>query len=332
MTETIETSSPVLSLGEELKKARNALNLTIDDVVQKTNLRKNHIESIENDIFILPNVPPAFVRGYVRNYVRFLRLPEDLVNQANYGEVSIPKEVKKAAPIKVSDNHKSQTRWVKWLTGLILLCAVGMTLAWWWQEHQKDEINRDSLVSTTELSTPVESAENSTNGNIEATKSVEATSVEPVPQTETVTASENAENQPVAQAIATESETPAAENTEKSTETTETAANVLAATVGSQENNAEIEKSEQQAEVVAAGNDELRIEIVGGQSWITVRNVKAKRSLAEKLYNDGDVLTFNTNEQYRLTIGAPANVKLYYKGQQIPLKVDGRVARLKLPQ
>lgn len=59
---------------------------------------------------------------------------------------------------------------------------------------------------------------------------------------------------------------------------------------------------------VAVTNDELRIEITGSQSWITVRGAKNKR-LAEKLYNNGETLSFNENEQYRLTIGAPANVK-----------------------
>ncbi len=37
----------------------------------KNQLKKSHIESLENDIFILQNVAPTFVRGYVRNYVKF---------------------------------------------------------------------------------------------------------------------------------------------------------------------------------------------------------------------------------------------------------------------
>lgn len=61
-----------------------------------------------------------------------------------------------------------------------------------------------------------------------------------------------------------------------------------------------------------------------------MRGAKNKR-LAEKLYNNGETLSFNENEQYRLTIGAPANVKVYYKGQEVPLKIDGRVARIRLP-
>lgn len=51
-----------------------------------------------------------------------------------------------------------------------------------------------------------------------------------------------------------------------------------------------------------------------------------------KEYKQGDVLTFNEGVTYSLIIGAPANVKITYKGEDYPLKVDGRVARFKLPQ
>lgn len=314
MTQTTEQ----LSLGLQLKNAREALNLTIEDVAQKTNLKKNHIDAIENDVFILPNVPPAFVRGYVRNYVRFLRLPEELVMQANYGEVTIPKEVKKAGPIKVSNNQKSQNRWVKILTWLILLCAAGMTLAWWWQEHKKEELSRAEMVSSAE---------------------VVNTATAPAQAVETVVQNANpAETIPIAPAtIVNESAQPAVETAVpvQQTETAVTTVPVETATSAQTTETAAVStttESQQTEQTQVIGNDELRIEISGGQSWVTVRSPKAKRSLAEKLYNDGEVLTFSNNEQYRLTIGAPANVKIYYKGQQIPLKVDGRVARIKLPQ
>lgn len=325
MSETLDT----LSLGQQLKNAREALNLSIDDVAHKTNLKKSHIESLENDIFILANVPPAFVRGYVRKYVSFLRLPESLIQQANYGEVTIPKEVKKAAPIKVSNNHKSQSRWVKWLTGLILLCAIGMTLAWWWQEHKKDELSRDSLVSSSEV------AANQTLPALETTSNT-GTEIHLASNHEELALAAPAENTQEGVELEHSSETPtpdqtvqemsqAVDNRQENANSMplETAAAILAEP--QQETVAE-------EPVPAVGNDELRIEITGGQSWITVRTPKSKKSLAEKLYNSGDVLAFNNNEQYRLTIGAPANVKIYYKGEQVPLKVDGRVVRIKLPQ
>ncbi|OOH89635.1 helix-turn-helix domain-containing protein [Pasteurellaceae bacterium 15-036681] len=336
MTETTE----ILSLGQQLKQAREALNLSIADVAQKTNLKKAHLESLENDIFILQSVPPAFVRGYVRNYVRFLRLPEELVNSVNYGEVTIPNDVKKvtpSAPIKVS-NTKSQTRWVKGLTWVILLGAVGMTLAWWWQEHKKEQASLDNLVVTnTEVATPTTTL----NNEITVTPVVaETAQTAPTPAvaTETATTTTTVAEQPAPVAQDTGI---VVNNTPVTTEvapTTDIAVQpAVEQTVAPEQPVNVLQQLDQPQQETAtteqpqiADNSELRIEISGRESWITVRGAKNKR-LAEKLYTQGEVLTFNDNEQYRLTVGAPANVKIYYKGQQVPLKVDGRVARFKLP-
>lgn len=334
MTETTAN----LSLGQQLKNAREALGLSIKEVAQKTNLKKNHIDAFENDIFILQNVPPAFARGYVRNYVRFLRLPENLIDSVNYGEVTIPKEVKRAAPIKVAANPRSQSRWVRNITWLILLAAVGMTLAWWWQEHQKDQASRDALVSNTEIPA-VQVQDNSQSVSPDTVVAAENQTVAPTSNN----SESEANSQPSANEIVLNNTTPAHEATQtepaaNATEAPQAAESATAESTSSEPINVLQQQPEQAEQTVANSeqpevaviNDELRIEIVGGQSWITVRGAKNKR-LVEKLYNAGEVLTFNHNEQYRLTIGAPANVKIYYKGQQVPLKVDGRVARFKLP-
>lgn len=299
MTESVnpiqEQPNSALTLGQKLRAAREALNLSIVEVAQKTNLKKSHIDSIENDIFILKNVAPTFVRGYVRNYVKFLRLPESLVSSVNYGEVTIPKEVTKVAPVRSSSN--SQGKALKYLTILVLLAALGMTLLWWWQGYQKDQENREQLVNSAPIAQITNDLPEGSNALV-----IE----QPVQSEELLPAQEQTAEQPKTE-----------------TEITTEPANVL-------------QKAETIIDVdvaeppVVVGNDELRIEITGSQSWVTVRNAKNKR-LAEKLYSNGEVLTFNENEQYRLTIGAPANVKIYYKGEEVPLKIDGRVARIRLP-
>lgn len=337
MTESLNTTSE-LSLGQQLKQAREALGLSVEDVAKKTNLKKSHIESLENDIFVLQNVAPTFVRGYVRNYVRFLRLPEGLVSSVNYGEVILPKTViNNAQPSKVK--QKSQTQWVKYLTIAILLGALGMTLVWWYQDYQKEQANRDQFViaanqetqqqttnaapAKNEIALPALQTENKTvetaaQPAVEPVK-VEAPVVEqPVVTTPTETTAQTESEKQSIQAV---------ENAEP-TANAESAVNVL------QQNNATTEQPvvEEQAPQQALPIDALlRIEVTGKESWITVKGASSKKSLAEKLYTSGEVLTFNENEQYRLTIGAPANVKIYYKGEEVPLKIDGRVARIKLP-
>lgn len=322
MTESVnpiqEQPNSALTLGQQLRTAREALNLSIAEVAQKTNLKKSHIESIENDIFILKNVAPTFVRGYVRNYVKFLRLPESLVSSVNYGEVTIPKEVTKVSPIKPSSN--SQGKALKYLTIFVLLAALGMTLLWWWQGYQKDQENREQLVN----SAPV--AETTNTASVELGNQVSVPVQQPiqVQEPETATVAEPTPSQTVELSQQENATTQTVEPPKPETEAVVEPANILQQPQATTEAEATIEQP------VVVGNDELRIEITGSQSWITVRNAKNKR-LAEKLYNNGEVLTFNENEQYRLTIGAPANVKIYYKGQEVPLKIDGRVARIRLP-
>lgn len=318
MIDPLQNENLGLTLGQQLKNAREKLNLSLDKVSSATALKRSVLESLENDIFILPNIPPAFVRGYVRNYLRFLRLPENLANLANYGEVSIPKVETKSATVNttIKRNEKSQRRWVQRLTYLILFVALGMTFTWWWQGYQKDQENRDELVSTSVVTEP------------ESTPMTNEIALTPKAEAVVNTMSESTASTTVANEIPLNTPTPSSSETVSVQPAVEVP-------VVSEPSKVEVpmtetvvanEANSEQPAVV--NNDELRIELTG-QSWVTVKT-KNKR-LAEKLYNEGEVLSFNNNEQYRLTIGAPANVKIYYKGQEVPLKVDGRVARIRLP-
>ena len=327
MTESNHTTETLLTLGQQLKQAREALGLTIAEVAEKTNLKKSHIDSLENDIFILQNVAPTFVRGYVRNYVRFLRLPEELVSSVNYGEVTIPKEIiHKTSSEKVV--QKSQNQWVKYLTIFVLLAAIGMTLLWWWQDYQAEQDNREQFVNN---AIPVETAVNNQN-SVESIQTPAAETVAVPTENVNIETASTAVTSEVTEQNNVQAET-TTQNTPVVTEnavTENTATENMAAANVLQQTEQPVTATEN-AVPAAVGNDELRIEIIGKESWITVKNTKSKKSLAEKLYTNGEVLTFNGNEQYRLTIGAPANVKLYYQGQLVPLKIDGRVARIKLP-
>ena len=99
----------------------------------------------------------------------------------------------------------------------------------------------------------------------------------------------------------------------------------------SAEQQAQNQPTEPQAaeNTTAAANGELQIEVTGANCWITVRD-GSRKVLAQKEYKQGEILTFNEGAPYSLTIGAPGNVKITYKGELYPLKVDGRVARFKL--
>jgi cytoskeleton protein RodZ len=64
------------TIGQQLKQAREAKNLTIQKVVQATRIRAHHIEAIEADEFeSLPS--PIQARAFLRLYVEFLGLSLD---------------------------------------------------------------------------------------------------------------------------------------------------------------------------------------------------------------------------------------------------------------
>lgn len=336
MTESIHINpvSEAVSLGQKFKQAREALNLSVEDVAQKTTIKKAYIEALESDIFILQNVSPTFVRGYVRNYLRFLRLPETLAANVNYGEVTIPKEVVHKTSTETVV-QKSQSQWVKYLTIIVLLGAIGMTLLWWWQGYQKEQENRDQFVNNAkpvemtqpnQIQLPVESSAVAPVANVvePMQNAIESTPLVIEPTVTTTTTMPSVDMSKLEMTKVEMPQMPQVPSVEMPTQPTTEAVNVLQANQNENQTMATTENT-------AIGNDELRIEITGKESWITVKTPSSKRSLAEKLYTSGEVLTFNGNEQYRLTIGAPVNVKLYYKGQLVPLKIDGRVARIRLP-
>jgi cytoskeleton protein RodZ len=64
------------TIGKRLRIAREAKNLTINDITTELRLTKHTIEHIENERWSELH-GRAYARGYFSNYVRFLGLPED---------------------------------------------------------------------------------------------------------------------------------------------------------------------------------------------------------------------------------------------------------------
>jgi len=58
--------------GRRLADAREKLGLSIDDVAARLRLHPKQIQAIENEV--LPALPAPFLRGFVRNYAKELRL------------------------------------------------------------------------------------------------------------------------------------------------------------------------------------------------------------------------------------------------------------------
>lgn len=334
-----QTEKTDISFGDKLRQTREALNLSLEDAAKAISLRPSILEQLENNEFVQKNVPSTFMKGYVRSYTKFLRIPESEWAHLTFGDAYKNDLGKNARATRSVNQYSSHSRWVGTLTTIILLAAVGMTGLWWWQNYQKSNEERDNLVQTyvekektaeapVTHSNEIPVAVNSqpvTSNNETAPEATNNAAVEPVvsttqenqaqtENTEVSTAATSAPTVEQAQAPVVEQTLP---NTEPTTEKT------VPDTQSAVENPAISE-----APTTAKGD--LVIEITKNSSWISVKD-QNRKVLAQKEYKQGETLTFNGDE-YALIIGAPGNVRITYKGEAYPLTVDGRVAKFKLPK
>ena len=336
-----QTETTEISFGDKLRQTREALNLSLEDVAKAISLRPSILAKLENNEFVQKDVPSTFLRGYVRSYAKFLRIPDAEWAHLTFGEAHKNDLSKNARATRSVNQYSSHSRWVGTLTTIILLAAVGMTGLWWWQNYQKSNEERDNLVQTyvekektaevpvthsNEIPVTVNSQPATSNN--EAASVAEATNnvaAEPVVSTtqenqaqpvnaEVSTAATSAPTVEQAQAPVVEQTLP---NTEPTTEQTvpDTQSAVENPTI---------------SEAPTTAKGDLVIEITKNSSWISVKD-QNRKVLAQKEYKQGEVLTFNGND-YALIIGAPGNVRITYKGEAYPLTVDGRVAKFKLPK
>lgn len=281
------------SLGTQFRQAREALNLSLDEVSKVIQLRPSILVQIENDDWIQPHIAPIFMRGYVQSYARFLKLPNEMWQSFNFGATQ-KNDLNRNVRAKIAGNpHFAYGRWIGYFTVLVLFIVVGMTALWWWQNHQKSTAERDTLVQNYQATAAHTTLiQNDVKADIVEVKPV----IEAVPSSNVVTDQVLPQNTQEVLPSAVET----AENTEKPIEN---------------------------QPVVVQGD--LQIKVIAASSWITVKDAKRK-NLAQQEYKQGEILTFDGQGPYFVTIGAPANVKITYKGEAYPLTIDGRVARFKL--
>lgn len=299
------TTEQVLSPGEIFRQTREALNLSLEDVAKEITLRPSILEQLENNEFIQKSTPSIFVKGYVRSYAKFLRLPDSVWENIVFAETEKNDLGKNARSTRAVNQYSSHNRWIGRLTAIVFVIVIGMTGLWWWQSYQQNTQERDDLVQSYVASTENNQPATALVTTEETNKTVPET-VAPVSQPVEITnnllpeiAQENSVSQP--------------KNDEKSVSDIQSA----------------VENPSISPTLPIAKGD-LVIEILTNSSWISVKD-NARHVLAQKEYKQGEILTFNGNE-FSLIVGAPSNVRITYKGENYPLKVDGRVAKFKLSQ
>lgn len=126
-----------LTCGQLLRQAREIKNVSVQQVALQLNLKAELIEQIEQDK-LDPAILETFVRGYLRAYARYLKLPEQDIIKAFERQTGIATVAVK--PMRTfsnrTANQATENRFM-WLTYAIGLFLLALLFIWWWQTSQQ---------------------------------------------------------------------------------------------------------------------------------------------------------------------------------------------------
>jgi cytoskeleton protein RodZ len=119
-----------LSAGAQLRAYRENAQLTVVDVAHQLKLSRRQVLAIENDeLDALPG--PTFVRGFIRNYARLLRVdPMPLLEASNLVASAASSSIEHIAPTmgELPAASAPSASWSRWLIplGLVVVLAAGI--------------------------------------------------------------------------------------------------------------------------------------------------------------------------------------------------------------
>lgn len=338
-----EQLSNDVNLGQQLRNAREKLGLSLEDAAEKTNLKISVLQQFENNDFIISHIPATFARGYLRSYLKFLKLPAELIQtQTAFGE-EVKNDLNKNHRTKNSVNrYVSHHHWLRPLSWIVLIIIIGMTVLWWWQDHQRSTSERETFVE--EHTTSETASTNQTSAPVPATDTLVTADPTANNTAQAQAAADNTaeqQNNAVVEQITSDTSTTAQPTATTEPEKNNQANNITYPNTSTEALSTEMNKidgaattANQNKQTATPATDvipnNLKIEITGENCWLSVKDANRK-TLAEREYRQGEILDLTGEPPYSLIIGAPQNVKITYQGQDVPLKIDGHVAKLTLP-
>lgn len=331
-TEASQDQTVTETTGVRLRQAREALGLTQQTVAERLCLKVSTIRDIEEDK-AQANLASTFHRGYIRSYAKLVHLPEDELLPML--EKQAPIRAAKVAPMQsfsLGKKHKKRDGWLMTFTWLIVLVVLGLTGAWWWQNHQAQQAEIATMADQS-------SAQLSQNGG------------QPVPLTD-----DNSDP-----AASPDAQAPVANSQTASTPTASGTAPVTNSAVPADTANSRVETTTQgtaPAESVVVSPSQAPLpDVSTAQSplptadagvngaassasslvmnftadcWLQVVDASGK-TLFSGIQKGGATLNLSGKSPYKLTIGAPGALTITYQGNPVDLTKfikANRVARL----
>jgi cytoskeleton protein RodZ len=314
-TEALQDPTAATTTGARLRQAREQMGLSQQAVAERLCLKVTTVREIEEDK-ANPALASTFLRGYIRSYARLVHVSEEellpmMAKQA-------PIRASKVAPMQsfsLGKRRKKRDGWLMGFTWLILFVVIGLTGAWWWQNHQAQQKDITDMADQSSNRLPGSDSDNNTttaqnggdgvsvddagagqpsdNGNGTATANPPLAGAASAPQGTNVPLNGNTASgttagtpapTPAPATAPTPTPTPAPQPTATSAET---------------------------------GADGLVMNFTA-DCWLEVTDNTGKK-LFSGTQRSGGKLNLSGKAPYKLKIGAPAAVKIEFQGKQVDL-------------
>lgn len=142
MTEQLVTAAPdALTTGARLARAREALGLTVADAAAQMRLAPRQVEALEADRYQeLPG--PVFVRGFLRNYARLLKLdPGPLLAGIEPADAHVAPLRGQLASGEIPFPTRHHHRWIPYVAIALAVLLLAAALEYWFaQRSQRGEV------------------------------------------------------------------------------------------------------------------------------------------------------------------------------------------------
>lgn len=370
--ETVHTNTPTQeSPGAQLRKARESMGLTQQQVADRLHLRLNNVQDIESDTH-QKSVSITFTKGYVRIYAKLLGIPADpLLEQFDqlHSDEKTPAKLQSFSQRVAQEAHDE--RWMM-VTYLVIFLVVASVVIWWFQQSDKSIGTRFDEFS----SGVVEQVKNLGGESSDASETTEITQLPTPRNVETqyeTTQTPNLEEEEGASVVTLDEEdliddtiSNVAEQADSQIEraselaqsTVQDAVAVTEDTLSSVTTEIE-DTSESIADEVSTQTEALATVVETSASetiisdegyeinpdgtvdvvftfkddcWVSVRDVN-KETMAYGVKKKGRIMTVSGIPPIRVILGAPQNVEIDFGGQPVDMTVHpaGRSANFKLP-
>ncbi len=322
-TEATQDHQEANSTGARLRNAREQLGLSQQAVAERLCLKVSTVRDIEEDK-APADLASTFLRGYIRSYARLVHIPEEellpmMAKQA-------PIRATKLAPMQsfsLGKRRKKRDGWLMSFTWLILFVVIGLSGAWWWQDHkaQQEEITSMADQSTSDL--------NSSDSGSQSIP-LDTSSANNAPDTTAANANSAPVDTSTAPAPSAPAATPAPVDNNAVVAPSQANVDTAAAAPAAPAPTSALPTDQANAATTASAQD--LVMNFSADCWLEVSDATGKK-LFSGLQRKGGNLNLSGQAPYKLKIGAPAAVQIQYLGKPVDLSRfirTNQVARLTL--